>query len=148
MQAFASKTNVSISCPRLMHLSCQRTLSRSRRSQSVGVFLFLPISAAHSRSVVRICDSRTLTKSVWTERDVMSKVRSAFCLNLLHAYQVCKRASVFVESARARRLQDADDLYLLMPFYRGGDLDYYLEVSHASSCERKQSSAGCRCTDQ
>jgi len=48
--------------------------------------------------------------SIWTERNVMSRVRSPFLLNLLHAFQ------------------SEHELFLVMPLLRGGDLNHYLEV--------------------
>ncbi len=53
---------------------------------------------------------KTYVKMVWVERDIMSKVNSPFLIPLLYAFQ----------SER--------ELFLVMPFMRGGDLRYHLKA--------------------
>jgi serine/threonine protein kinase len=74
----------------------------------------LVVAIAKLVAIKRISKRRVLNpglrESVWIERDVMSRVKSPFTLQLHHSFQ------------------DNDELYLVMPFFRGGDLDYYMEV--------------------
>jgi hypothetical protein len=47
-----------------------------------------PCVATRIDRVCRVLESRGLTETVWVERDVMSRVTSPFCVNLVHAFQV------------------------------------------------------------
>lgn len=48
--------------------------------------------------------------TAWRERDVMAQLKSPFLVNLIYAFQ------------------DAENLFLMMPFMQGGDLRYYLST--------------------
>ena len=48
----------------------------------------MAIVAIKKISKRRLLSSPSTLQSVWIERDVMSKVRSPFCVHILHAYQV------------------------------------------------------------
>lgn len=59
-------------------------------------------------SKFRIIQKEGFINTMWREREVMSKFKSPFLVNLLYSFQ------------------DASTVYLIMPFMQGGDLRYYL----------------------
>ncbi len=58
----------------------------------------------------KVCEKQCNVDMVWVERDIMRQLKGPFLVNLLHAFQ------------------DERELFLVMPFMRGGDLRYYLKT--------------------